>query len=93
MKSYKIYALFFCLYLETAQCKTVLDIGFILDSSASVKYYFQNEKNFIKSLARTFQIGEEGTRIGVQCKVSIMLDQYHDQTAFETAVDRIPWVN
>ena len=51
---------------KVSQCTTNLDIGFVMDSSASIKSKYSKEKSFVKSLAKTLGVGEKnGNRAGV----------------------------
>ena len=76
-------------------CGTIADIGFILDSSGSLKDDYQNEKDFLKSLAATFGVSKDGSRAGIvtfsyYAKLSIKLSDHTDIFAFNDAVDVIP---
>ena len=42
-----------------------MDIGFILDSSGSLKSEYQKEKDFVKALAEKFELGEDQSHAGV----------------------------
>jgi uncharacterized protein YegL len=76
-------------------CEAVADIGFILDSSGSLRKYYQSEKDFLKSLISVFDISVNGTRAAVvtfsyHAKHSIKLNDYTNLKNFNEAVDRIP---
>ncbi|XP_057306435.1 collagen alpha-5(VI) chain-like isoform X2 [Hydractinia symbiolongicarpus] len=76
-------------------CEAVVDVGFILDSSGSLRNEYGKEKNFLKSMATTFGISENGSRAGVvtfsyYTEHSIKLSDYTDLARFNEAVDRIP---
>merc|ERR1739838_588079 len=43
-------------------CKAKVDVGFILDSSGSLRNDYQNEKDFLKALAGAFGVSEDGSR-------------------------------
>lgn len=47
------------------KCKERVDIGFILDSSESLKSKYHKEKEFLKALAGAFDISPDGSRAGV----------------------------
>ena len=46
-------------------CKSIVDVGFILDSSGSLRNDYQNEKDFLKTLAAGFGIGPDASKAGV----------------------------
>ena len=41
------------------------DVGFLLDSSGSLKENYQKEKDFLKAIARSFGISAGGSRAAV----------------------------
>ena len=66
------------------KCRTVVDVGFILDSSGSLKDDYQNEKDFLKNLAGTFGISKDGSRASVitfsyYSDLSILFKDHFDQ--------------
>ena len=72
----------------------MVDVGFILDSSGSLKDYYDKEKDFLKSLAATFGVNANGSRAGVvtfsyNAEQSIKLNDYNDLSSFSGAVDNI----
>ena len=76
-------------------CKTIVDVGFILDSSGSLRNDYQNEKNFLKSLAGAFGVSKDDSRAGVitfsyYSEHSIKLKDHTDINSFNAAVDAIP---
>ena len=76
-------------------CESVVDIGFILDSSGSLANDYDKEKDFLKTLAATFGVSDQGSRAGVitfsyYTEHSIKLNDYKDVTSFNAAVDKIP---
>lgn len=76
-------------------CKTKVDVGFILDSSGSLRNDYDREKAFLKTLATAFGISADGSRAGVvtfsyYTEHSIKLNDYTDATSFNEAVDKIP---
>lgn len=82
-----------CLF-DLLVCPTKIDLGFILDSSGSLRSEYYKEKIFLKSIAKSFGIGENDTRAGVvtfsfNAEHSIKLNDHYDQRSFETAVDDI----
>merc|ERR1712168_1198593 len=78
-----------------AQSCGVVDLGFILDSSGSLRADYHREKAFLKEIAAAFGISESGSRAGVvtfsfDAELSIRMNDYFDQIAFDNAVDAIP---
>ena len=76
-------------------CKAKIDVGFILDSSGSLRNDYQREKDFMKVLASSFGISPDGSRAGVvtfsyNAEHSIKLNDYDDLMSFNKAVDKIP---
>ena len=76
-------------------CKAKVDVGFILDSSGSLRNDYQNEKDFLKSLAGAFGVTKDDSRAGVitfsyYSEHSIKLKDHTDITSFNAAVDAIP---
>jgi len=76
-------------------CKAKADVGFILDSSGSLKADYQKEKDFLKTLAGAFGISEDGSRASVitfsyYSELSIKFKDHFDQASFDRAVDAIP---
>ena len=77
------------------RCKAKVDVGFILDSSGSVRFDYLDEKDFLKSLAGAFGISDEGSRLGVitfsyYSELSIKMSDHNDISSFNKAVDAIP---
>lgn len=73
----------------------IVDLGFILDSSGSLRNDYQREKDFLKEIAGSFGISDTGSRAGVvtfsfDSELSIRLNDYFDQLSFNSAVDAIP---
>ena len=76
-------------------CKAKVDVGFVLDSSGSLRNDYGKEKDFLKALASTFGVSDTGSRAGVvtfsyYTQHSIKLNDYTDVTSFNEAVDKIP---
>lgn len=76
-------------------CKAKIDLGFILDSSGSLRNDYTKEKDFLKALAATFGISDTGTKAGVvtfsyNSEHSIKLKDHGDTSSFNNAVDQIP---
>ena len=47
------------------KCRTRADIGFILDSSGSLRHEYHKEKEFLKNIAKVFGVSEFGSRASV----------------------------
>ena len=67
----------------------------MLDSSGSLKDDYSKEKDFLKALAASFGVSENGARAGVvtfsyYTEHSIKLNDYFDLANFNDAVDKIP---
>ena len=48
-----------------SRCGAKVDVGFILDSSGSLGRNYELEKEFLKDLASSFGINEDGARLGI----------------------------
>ena len=77
------------------KCKNVANVGFIVDSSGSLRREYDKEKEFVKKLAASFDISEAGSRAGLvtfsyNAELSISMNQYKNVEDFNKAVDRIP---
>ena len=75
-------------------CKNVMDIGFILDSSGSLRLEYHKEKEFLNALAEKFGVSENGNRVGVITFSyypvnSIKLKTFTDISKFQKAVENI----
>lgn len=71
------------------------NIGFIVDSSGSLRRDYNKEKEFVKGIATSFGLGNAGSRAGVvtfsyEAKLSIGIDQFNNVNDFNKAVDDIP---
>ena len=80
---------------EQEKCSTSVDVGFILDSSGSIRRYYRKEKEFLKKVAESFDISANGSHAGVvtfslKAELSIKLNEYSDIESFNKAVDAIP---
>jgi len=69
-----------------------------LDSSGSLRNNYQQEKDFIKSIAKNFNIKKGGSHAGVvtfshTADLSIRLSSTEDLATFGNAVDKIPLMN
>ena len=96
-KCHATYVLLFSAKKASIQpkCKSIVDVGFILDSSGSLRNEYQKEKDFLKSLAEAIGISKEGSRAGVitfsyKAEHSIKMKDHTDILDFNAAVDAIP---
>ena len=76
-------------------CKAKVDVGFILDSSGSLRDDYDKEKDFLKELASTFGVSDTESRAAVvtfsyNSEHSIKLSDHTDIASFNRAVDNIP---
>ena len=76
-------------------CEAKVDIAFLLDSSGSLKDDYSKEKGFLKALAASFGVSEDGARAGVitfsyYVEHSIKLNDHFNLDDFNQAVDKIP---
>ena len=76
-------------------CKSKVDVGFILDSSGSLRNDYDKEKDFLKALAASFGVSDDGARAGVvtfsyNSEHSIKLNDHSSFSTFNDAVDKIP---
>ena len=88
---------FLVVSLSVAPCDNVADIGFIVDSSGSLRREYQKEKEFVKALADIFDISSDGSRAGIvtfsyDAELSARLSDYKTTSDFKTAVDRLPFM-
>ena len=72
-----------------------MDIGFIVDSSGSLRREYGKEKDFVKTLASHFNISPNGSRAGVitfswHAEHSVKLKDHTDAGSFLNAVDGLP---
>ena len=86
---------FLIILVTLSTCKAKIDLGFILDSSGSLKNEYYKEKDFLKVLAKSFNISPDGSRAGVvtfsvRAEHSIRMKDHTDITSLEAAVDDIP---
>ena len=83
------------MYVLVVKCKNVANVGFIVDSSGSLRRDYKKEKEFVKELARSFDISEAGSRAGVitfsyHAELSIAMNEHKTVNDFNKAVDSIP---
>ena len=72
-----------------------MDLGFVLDSSGSLRNDYQTEKDFLKSIAAAFGISADGPRAGVitfsyHAEHSIKMKDHTNASSFNEALDAIP---
>lgn len=77
------------------RCNMAADIGFILDSSYSLRKKYTDEKYFLKTLAGTFDITNNDVQASVVtfsswAQLSIKFSDHKTTDAFNAAVDAIP---
>lgn len=80
---------------ETTECNGLVDVGFIVDSSGSLRNEYFKEKDFVKSLSRALQIGPAKSQVGVvlfshNAELKIKLSDHTDIDSFDKAVDDLP---
>ena len=92
----RVYANELSLYSVVVKpCKTRVDIGFIVDSSGSLRSQYYKEKKFVKMVADNFGISLEGTRAGVitfsyQAELSIKFSDFDSAEKLKNAIDSLP---
>ena len=75
-----------------------MNAGFILDASANVKGNYQKEKDFMKRLAASFGISQNGTKASVIAysdiaENNIKFKDHQDIQSFWDTTDKIPLLN
>lgn len=91
----QLYVFFlFCIVRQNSKCQAKVDVVFLLDSSGSIKKFYNKEKQFLKAVASQFNIGKNEARIGVvrfstRATLSIKLKDFQSADRFNNAVDRI----
>lgn len=78
-----------------SRCFGKVDVGFILDSSGSLRNSYHKEKELLKRIAGTFVIGQNQARMSVvtfsyHASLSIKFSDHDAETDFFQAVDNIP---
>ena len=76
-------------------CAATVDVGFILDSSGSLRNDYQREKDFLITLAAAFGVTQDNARASVVTfsffsDLSIKFNDHSDIISFAGAVDAIP---
>ena len=76
-------------------CDSVMNVGFILDSSADVKDKYNAEKQLLKELAASFGVSPSGSKASViaysdVANINIKFTDNDNIQSFSDAVDKIP---
>ena len=76
-------------------CDSVMNVGFILDSSADVKDKYDAEKQLLKELAASFGVSPSGSKASViaysdVANINIKFTDNDNIQSFSDAVDKIP---
>ena len=79
-------------------CELVMNVGFILDSSANVKDKYGVEKLFMKKLAASFGVSADGSKASViaysdVADINIKFTDNDNIESFSDAADKIPFMN
>ena len=79
-------------------CTEILDIGFLVDSSQSIRNDYDKEKLFVERIVSKFNISEAGTHAGVIVfsakdfvNVAIKFNDHLSSTSFKKALDNLPY--
>ena len=88
---------FFSLSFQVSKCDVDVDVGFVVDSSGSLRNEYHKEKRFIKLLADSFHISKNGSRGGIinfshKAELSVKLSDYQTKKGFNKAVDKLPLI-
>ena len=84
-------------FKESIKQDVYLDLGFIIDSSASFKNHYALEKQFVKRVGRHFRLGKYKTRTALMTYSSYIdtvskLSDFHSEEDFLEAVDSAPFM-
>ncbi len=87
--------------ISLSDCKfNEIELGFLVDGSASVEFYgqgnFQRIKDSMKSFIRSFNVSSGATRVGVivystNSTVAFTLNQFSSELDIEEAIDNITY--
>ena len=74
------------------------DIVYVIDSSGTETLHYREEKQLVKALTSVFHVNEKGTHVGVitfgsSAEISIKLGSHSNQSSFDAALERIPFIN
>lgn len=77
------------------RCGGKVDLGFILDSSGSLRHDYHKEKHFLNEITSAFIIGENATRVSVvtfsdHADLSIKFSDHYNNADLEKEVEKIP---
>ncbi len=77
------------------KCTKQVDVGFIVDSSGSLRSDHEKEKEFVKALADTFSISKEGSRASIitfnsNASINVKFSDHEVVADFQKAVDGLP---
>ena len=78
-------------------CINAAEIGFIVDSSGSLRRDYNKEKEFVKILADSIGIEEGGSRAGIvtfsyDAELSVKLSDFRTTAQFKEIVDKLPFM-
>ncbi len=81
-------------YFLVAPCDHIADIGFVVDSSGSLRNDYGKEKAFVKTLSDIFEISADRSRAGIVtfsniAELSAKLSDHVSGSEFKAAVDRL----
>ncbi len=81
--------------VQNVRCEARVDVGFIVDSSGSLKSEYGKEKSFVKSLAGRFGLSAKGSHAGVvlfsdNAELRVTLAEKNTVAEFNSAVDSLP---
>ena len=87
--------MFYDFIILVATCSSIADIAFVVDSSGSLRYEFDKEKEFVQLLTATFDIRPEASRVGVvtfsyNAEVSIKYTDYNVKDKLIKAIRNLP---
>ncbi len=102
-KSIRLQFLYLCLSIccitvievPGVTCQARADVGFIIDSSGSVRREYGKEKSFVKSLAYRFGLSAKGSHAGAvifshKAEVKVTFAEKNSITEFNDAIDNLP---
>ncbi len=80
---------------DEIRCRGRADVGFIVDSSGSLRSEYGKEKSFVKSVAKKFDISATGSHVGVvlfsdNAEVRVKFSEKNDAALFNETVDQLP---
>ena len=77
------------------KCRSEFEVGFVIDSSASLFRDYQKEKEFVKNFVSLFEITKAGNRAGAvifsdRAELMMKLSDFVSSQSFNRAVDDLP---